>query len=254
MILQIDMGNSRIKWRVKTQLASLASGYLPSDSDYSLLLQGIEPYKAQITRAFVASVQSVQQNQRLAASLLTQMGVECEFASSQPSCGDVVSGYETAQQLGVDRWSAIVAAYSQARQACVVVSAGTALTVDLVAANGRHLGGYIAPGLALHTSGLQLSTARIGAIGISSSIGLAPGRDTEACVRNAWLVMAVGLVNQALTLCGQAGEGMMPPQLFLTGGNAVHIEALYPGALIREHLVLDGLDYLFDPWSRKAGR
>ena len=252
MILQIDMGNSRIKWRVKTQLASLASGSLVSGDDYSLLLQDIQAYAQQIDRVLVASVQAEQHNQRLAGYLLAQLGVECEFALSQSSYGEVVNGYESASQLGVDRWLAIVAAYYQQREACVVVSAGTAVTVDLVAANGRHLGGYIAPGLMLFAKGLQLSTARIGAFDVSAPIGLVPGKDTEACVLNAWLVMIKGLVDQALMVCGLAGESLVRPQLFLTGGNAARIKAVYPNAVIQEQLVLDGLDYLFDPWSRKA--
>lgn len=252
MILQIDMGNSRIKWRVKMQLASLASGYLPSDGNYSPLLQAIEPYAKEIDRVLVVSVQAQQQNQLLAASLLAYLGVECEFALSAASCSEVVNGYERAQQLGVDRWSAIVAAYYQVQQACVVVSAGTALTVDLVAAGGRHLGGYIAPGVALFTKELQLSTARIGFFDVSASMELSPGKDTESCVLNAWLVMVKGLVDQALMIAGRAGESFVQPRLFLTGGNAVDIKSLYPNAVIQEQLVLDGLDYLFDPRSRKA--
>ena len=75
--------------------------------------------------------------------------------------GSVRNGYEDIAQLGVDRWAAIVGAYTHFGSAVCIVDAGTAVTVDLVRDGGRHLGGLIVPGLQLMRSSLEQDTEDI---------------------------------------------------------------------------------------------
>ena len=75
-------------------------------------------------------------------------------------CG-VRSRYERPEQLGPDRWAALVAARGLHGGACLVVNAGTATTVDMLAADGTFLGGAILPGIELMRFVLHEHTGRL---------------------------------------------------------------------------------------------
>ncbi|MGQ0627048.1 MAG: type III pantothenate kinase [Phycisphaerales bacterium] len=73
-------------------------------------------------------------------------------------------------KVGVDRLLAALGAYSRSSQACVVVDAGTAITVDLVDASGVFQGGCIAPGLSLMLRSLHEHTAALPLIEIKGGV------------------------------------------------------------------------------------
>lgn len=76
--------------------------------------------------------------------------------------------YADPQQLGVDRWLAALGGYHLAnRRGVCVIDAGTALTVDLVDANGTHHGGLIAPGVELMINSLTDGTEQLALENIS---------------------------------------------------------------------------------------
>jgi len=54
--------------------------------------------------------------------------------------------YDQPSHYGIDRALAAHAAYSVFRDSCVVIDAGTAITVDAVTQDGSVMGGYIFPG------------------------------------------------------------------------------------------------------------
>jgi type III pantothenate kinase len=62
---------------------------------------------------------------------------------------------------GIDRVLNIAAAYEQMEKACVVVDAGTAITIDCCNDAGEFLGGSIAPGVALMVDSLHERTAKL---------------------------------------------------------------------------------------------
>ena len=82
-----------------------------------------------------------------------------EFASSTDTAAGVRNGYSNPAQLGVDRWLAVIGAFHRHRDACCVVDAGTALTIDGVDATGQHLGGFIVPGPRLMVESLLTGTS-----------------------------------------------------------------------------------------------
>jgi len=118
--------------------------------------------------------------------------------------------YETPHSLGVDRWVAACAANSH-YGSCVVVDAGTAITIDLVK-DGAYLGGLILPGLDMMASSLISNTAKINAQAVDVELGV--GRSTASAVTNGALFAAVGAIK---LLYGQQGPNM---GLVLTGGSA----------------------------------
>jgi len=63
--------------------------------------------------------------------------------------------------VGADRLCAAVAAYGRLEQACVVIDAGTAVTIDCVNDDGVFLGGAILPGARMQARALSRETAQL---------------------------------------------------------------------------------------------
>lgn len=250
MILEIDMGNTRIKWRLKSHLTTLAAGHAPTRSGLDGLRDTFMGYPEKVSRVLVASVRTPDEEQVLASWVKANLGVDAEFARSSSACGQVKNGYADPLQLGVDRWLAILAGYNQIQNTCVIVSAGTALTVDLVAHDGRHLGGYIAPGIGLFMASLNQAAARINLDEDERSLDLTPGNTTSVAVVHACTAMIQGVINNALQQIMNA-DGREQITLLLTGGDADRLQDLYPWANYKQELVLDGLSYVFGLQSIK---
>jgi type III pantothenate kinase len=120
-------------------------------------------------------------------------------------------------QTGVDRVLNVAAAFEQMGKACIVVDAGTAVTVDCCNDAGEFLGGVIAPGVSMMLEALREKTAGIGPVAFSVPSG-AVGDSTEAAV-SAGIYHAIrGLVKETAesfaTLLGAW------PEIIATGGDA----------------------------------
>ena len=141
-----DIGNSRVKCAplrgdgeflddVRIEVAHDGAA-LPDGWDAQL--------PATIDRAFVASVA----NPALAAALLDALTMRCTRitrARTLRACMGVRIAYAEPSRLGVDRFLGLLAAHARAADAWLVIGVGTALTIDLLGADGHHLGGRIAP-------------------------------------------------------------------------------------------------------------
>jgi type III pantothenate kinase len=80
------------------------------------------------------------------------------LTSSKASCG-VTNSYDAPEQLGADRWAALIGARALYSGPSVVVMAGTATTIDALDGNGLFRGGLILPGLTLMREALARNTA-----------------------------------------------------------------------------------------------
>ena len=168
--------------------------------------------------------------------------------------GRLVNSYQDPARMGVDRWLAMIGAELDTAGAFCVIDAGTALTVDLVAADGHHRGGWIAPGLALMRHGLAAGTARIGA-------DLAPpqpgpwGRSTGAAVHAGTLAALIGTVEQAVSLALAEDAATT---FVLTGGDAVLVKPMVASASssvsIQPMLVFRGLHRWLARATHEAGQ
>ncbi|MEZ6007536.1 MAG: type III pantothenate kinase [Planctomycetota bacterium] len=123
-------------------------------------------------------------------------------------------------KAGVDRRLQVLAATTLAGGApAAVVSAGTALTVDLGAASGALLGGAIAPGLSLGANALSSGTALLPKIDLAGDTRM-PGRSTDVAIRAGLLLGAAGAVERLLEASGL--EDGAP--VYLTGHDAPHLQ------------------------------
>jgi len=144
----------------------------------------------------------------------------------------VATAVEEPERVGTDRLLAALAAYRRTGGACIVVDAGTAVTVDAVDERGVFLGGAILPGLGLMARALAEGTAQVPMVeppGPGEPLGPAIGRNTRAAVR-AGLVRgwpaAVGAVVEAVRT--ELGAGPVP--VVVTGGDALRLSPEALGA------------------------
>ena len=154
MILCLDAGNTRLKWGVRDAGAWRAQGACVHADCVGL----VAALPADIERIIACNVAGVDVAQRIEA-LAATLGVPLEWFKSTAACCGVANGYDHPAQLGADRWAALVGARGLHRADALVVMAGTATTIDMLAADGTFRGGLILPGFDLMRQALARNTA-----------------------------------------------------------------------------------------------
>lgn len=154
MLLCLDAGNTRLKFGLRDGAAWRTQGAL-TYAEVATLPQRLPASAARIVACNVAGEPA----RRHIETLAVQLRAPLEWLTSGASACDVSNGYDTPQQLGADRWAALIGARALHADACIVVLAGTATTIDALDAQGRFRGGLILPGLALMRSALARNTA-----------------------------------------------------------------------------------------------
>ncbi len=231
--LQLDVGNSGAKWRLVADGQVIARGrYTPGDEDAREALLACSD---RLENIWVSSVAGPEAEAALAAMLTDRWGLVPRFARTAASSGDLVNSYEDPARMGVDRWLAMLGARGRSRERLCVVDAGSALTIDLVAASGVHEGGYIIPGPALMERALLLDTDRV-RFAEAVDYALSPGRSTAEAVRHGIALAQAGAVREALR------QAVGPsPALFLCGGAGQILMELIGAGSFYSDLVLEGL-------------
>jgi len=184
----------------------------------------------------VSTVASEQSQRDLVAALELQFAAPVSCYWSEHERKGLVNGYQQPQKMGADRWHGMYAAWQNRRQGFVVVDAGSAMTVDYVAASGRHLGGFILPGLQMMLRSLNSDAARIG-FESEPSVDVRPGLSTNECVNH-------GLAWVDAALSRRIMEDMHSYGLrdaVLTGGDALRLQRIGLRGCLEPELVLDGL-------------
>jgi type III pantothenate kinase len=256
-VLLVDLGNSRIKW------ARLRRGRL--GRQYALPLQELSEGRLRRalfpdSRGLPAAVLAVSVAPVAVRRLFTQVvsgvsGITPRFIESARARGRLRNGYADAWRLGADRWVALVGAHAmQEGRAVVVVDVGTAMTLDFLAASGRHLGGAIVPGPELMIQSLLLRTGGIGRraapAGRAASPAAVPRRARRAprklAVRSTRAGLLAGAAHAAAAVVeravAQATRARVQPLLLLTGGAAALVSPFVQAPhVVVPDLVLRGL-------------
>lgn len=127
------------------------------------------------------------------------------------------------EQTGVDRILNVAAAFEQMQKACVVVDAGSAITVDVCDDKGEFLGGAIFPGVRMMLDALQERTARLPRVEMETP-STPFGRNTADAMRHGVYHGIRGLVKELTE--NYATELGLWPDIIATGGDA---EKLFEG-------------------------
>lgn len=235
MNLLIDIGNSRLKWAATTAGQMIPGRPLLNEQvtrDELIRLWGGKIRPRRIAVSCVGAGRLLELVQSVARELW--LDIDIVAVKSQAQSFGVINAYRQPEKLGVDRWLALVAARQQFQGPVCIVDCGTAITVDLIDAGGRHLGGLISPGLTLMKESLGQRTEALPTAIAQHEIGLAD--HTEAAIYSGTLMAAVGLIEHVLA---QHPGGM---RLVLTGGDAESIASqLGDVSTVIPDLVLRGL-------------
>lgn len=136
---------------------------------------------------------------------------------------------------GQDRLLAAVAAFRISGQACVVVDAGTAITVDFVDGKGTFHGGAIAPGLRMSLRALHEQTDALPVVAFATPDAAIPfARNTAEAMLHGVYYGARGLVRQLAERYAEAYEAY--PVIIATGGDA---QAIFESEELVERIVPD---------------
>jgi type III pantothenate kinase len=138
----IDLGNTRLKLATMDAPSSpalFALSSLQTSADWMHALEKI----SSTDRVYVCTVANQQQKDRMLLAL-SNIGAECIFASVGEHAAGISTQYDISR-LGIDRFLQLIAARRVNACAQLVVSVGSAMTVDLIDAQGVHRGGWIAP-------------------------------------------------------------------------------------------------------------
>lgn len=233
----MDIGNTRIKW------ARVA----PNGLGRPAAANRDEPLETALDAAFadagapsvvlIASVAGEDFNARLEQWMVGRWGRPPEWFRSAPEALGVVNGYRDFAQLGADRWAAVLGARGLHAPPVGVIDCGTAVTLDVVDANDRHLGGLIAPGLALAQRSLLTNTANVRAAARQAT-GLL-GRSTAECVANGTSLGLAGVVERWMRDVDASLEGVT---WLATGGSWPQLRDTIHGSMQYDpDLVLRGL-------------
>ncbi|MCA9279450.1 MAG: type III pantothenate kinase [Phycisphaeraceae bacterium] len=149
---------------------------------------------------------------------------------------EIPHNLKDASTVGQDRLLCALGAYSRARQACIVVDTGTAVTINFVDGEGTFHGGAILPGLGMMLRSLHTSTAAIPDISPCHEPDAATpwGRDTADAIAVGVRAAIVGAVHELVMKYAEHYEGY--PQVVATGGDAVR---LFSNDDVVEHIVPD---------------
>lgn len=243
LILEIDMGNTASKWRVCDGDHVVLRGKSPTRLFPDASMQQLQG----IGRIRLASVCSDEVTGAAQAALSSVVHRDVDRAITVAAQAGVRNSYADPSRMGVDRWLAMLAAYNKAKTACLVVSCGTAVTIDFVDPDGAHGGGYIFPGLMMMRSALLSNTGRIRYDIEGFDMQRDPGRTTAAAVEH-------GAVHALLSAVEIASMRMMERwhsgTIFITGGDAgvlltqLNLPASHKIEVQHvEELVLDGLRF-----------
>ncbi|MBW8327840.1 MAG: type III pantothenate kinase [Thiobacillus sp.] len=230
--LLIDAGNTSLKWAVVEDGQWRMQGRCDY-VDWSVL-------QAQLTVAtscFIASVAHPAKEKQLAV-LLGEAGIASTWLQAEAGFADLKNSYLNPRQLGVDRWMGLIGARQRTREPVLVVSVGTAMTVDALSADGTFLGGVIVPGAALMRQALLQGAAQIAEA--AGQWQVFP-RMTADAVESGIVAALCGAIQLQYARLAEASG--MPPRCLLTGGDAGMV-AQYLAVTAEQvpALILEGID------------
>jgi type III pantothenate kinase len=227
MLLAIDAGNTNVKfalvdgldikarWRIATDARRTADQYAP----WLIQLLEIEGYdRSIVTDVLIATVvPRALHNLQLLAS--KYFGVEAGVAGRPPFDWGIALDVDEPQQVGADRAVNAIAAHAAHPGDLIVISFGTATTVDHIDYRGAYMGGIIAPGLNLSLDALVAAAAKLPRIAIEAPTSDSViGRTTESQmligVYWGYVAMIEGLLARMKAEIGR------PVKVIATGGLA----------------------------------
>ncbi len=237
-VLVFDLGNSRWKWALAGDGLRAPGRAQDYGDDFARSLDAALATVPRPDRAAAVAVASGARRAALHAWLAQRWNLALDLFSPEARGHGVINSYREPARLGADRWAALVAARARTRGPVCVVDAGTAVTIDVLDADGVFRGGVILPGLALQRTALLQGTT-----GIAESVGEEHdplARSTADAVATGTLFGLAGAIDRVLD--EQVLSLGTPPTVFVSGGDAPRLlPLLRHAAIAAPDLVLEGV-------------
>lgn len=236
--LLVDIGNSRIKCallpasgaRGEVQPIELAHAGWREELSRRVAASGVDggAWLASVAPAEVAIA---------ATDVLVAAGLSVHIVETRAVQGRLRIAYDDPSRLGVDRFLALLGASERDDGPWLLVSAGSALTADLLDREGLHHGGMIATMPADARSALA---RRFRQLDVDGGVVVDFARNTADAVATGVHAAAQGMVELALrNAVTRLGE---IPTLLVSGGAASLFSSITGARIVQvPSLVLDGL-------------
>lgn len=154
--LLLDAGNSRLKWAWADNGRIVRTNSTPYRSLH-VLAEEWQQYGSGVSR-IVGSAVCGEAKKELAGQ---QVGLSVEWLPSMPHALGITNHYRNPEEHGADRWFNVIGSRRFSGTNRVIVSCGTAVTIDALTADGHYLGGTIMPGFHLMRESLAQKTAQL---------------------------------------------------------------------------------------------
>lgn len=247
MLLTIDAGNTRTKWAIFDRHGEITRhGVCVNDQVPSI---DLSPESLGYQRVIISNVAGKTHALRL-EHLLSAHHLPVTWVKASDEACNVINGYIDVESLGTDRWAALIAAWHIKHAACVVVNAGTAVTIDALHKQpgnnqqGEFLGGMILPGLNLMQTSLGLGTAQLPTQDAMPDFSENNSEDifaksTIQAINTGTVHAIIGAIehmaNALEAKCGQT------PFIVISGGNAAFIQNYLTDAVTNPTVIVDNL-------------
>lgn len=240
MFLLIDIGNTKTKWMLRDQRKIYQEdSFLTEDIDQDHFI-----FNDKIQKIFIANVAGFEKEAILKIKL-KKFSCPIEFIKPQKKWKHLLNGYQDSSSLGVDRWLSALSISNSIQKSTVIVSVGTAVTIDYLSFDKKEHqytfeGGVILPGLHLTKNALSQNTAQLkndeGAFQM-------PAINTANAIQSGFILSVLGNLKFLYDLAWSKSKDV---NIVLSGGDAETIyqhltEDLKSHSMIKKDLVLDGL-------------
>ncbi|MHB8105827.1 MAG: type III pantothenate kinase [Candidatus Cryosericum sp.] len=252
MLLAIDVGNTNIvcglfdgsvlrdSWRLATDRGKTAD-------EYSVFIRSLFQFSdvqlEDVESVVLASV--VPPLTPIMRRLVDRMFHLRPLTVSTALHTDIKWEVDSPSEIGADRIADCVGAYMKYGGPCIIVDLGTATTFNFVSADGRYLGGAIAPGLLNASESLFTKTAKLPRIELdrpATSLGIDTIMQMQVGVVWGGIFMVDGMIHRI-----RQDTGCPDARVILTGGlSGVVVPGLQAKCVYDPNLTLDGLRILFE--------
>lgn len=255
--LLVDAGNSRLKWALLSngqRTAQTARQHAPSQPS-AATLEYLHRLLKQTSPKQLLMVHVFGQKFSHAVQQLCK-DYHCSYkpiVSHSPAYG-LTLAYPKAEHLGADRFVGLLAARKLApQQATIIIDCGTAVTIDVLRANGEHLGGLILPGLNMMSEALTQRTEASHMIEpIMEPVSLLSNNTRQAMGSGCVLGLASAVDGICQRLLPQLAE---PCHIILCGGDAEHLhDHITVKHSVNADALMAGLHYIAEQEEERACR
>lgn len=238
MILLVDVGNTRAKWvlaednHMLTEIDVCLSQDIASSTIASLA--------EVVHKVSIANVAGDAMAKTLKDVMQSVDAPVTMVQTAQEACG-VRNSYDYPETLGVDRWLSLIAAYDKHKASCLVINAGTAVTIDALsvpktANHANFMGGLIMPGVGVMLRTLANNTAQL-SVGEGSVMDFPT--NTQDAMHTGCLVAVIGAIQRQWQLLQALDQ--QTPAILLSGGDADVLAKHLPADLAEKTIIVDNL-------------